>query len=124
MTLCSDTSQGEHLTIPRKKAIPDEVREEVERIVSKFNRKMFRNSGIAYSTQYKGKYLYLKRNEHGKPGPICRLTYTGEMDAWEFAIYKYSANGYDPDEWFFPGVNKVDGTIKGAMLAGLEAYPV
>jgi hypothetical protein len=45
------------------------------------------------------------------------------MDDWEFAIYKYSSERYDPDEWFFPGVGLVDGTIEGAMKAGLEAYP-
>ncbi|MEA2007534.1 MAG: hypothetical protein U9O54_00260 [Chloroflexota bacterium] len=108
----------------RKKAIPDEVREEVERIVAKFNQKTFQNSGIAYSAHYRGKFLYLKRNEYGDPSPICRLTYTGEMDAWEFAIFKYSNESYDPNEWFFPGSSKVDGTVEGAMRAGLEAYQV
>ena len=42
---------------------------------------------------------------------------------WEFAIYKYSSEGYDDDEFFFPGAGNVDGTVEGAMLAGLEAYP-
>jgi hypothetical protein len=45
------------------------------------------------------------------------------MDTWEFAIYKYSDERYDPEEWMFPGAGYVDGTIKGAMKAGLEAYP-
>jgi hypothetical protein len=31
---------------------------------------------------------------------------------------------YDPDEWFFPGSEFVDGTLQGAMKAGLEAYPI
>ena len=110
--------------MPRKPAIPQEVRTEVERLVAEFNRKTFRKSGIAYSAHYKGKYLYLKRNEYGDPSPICRLTYTGEMDAWEFAIYKYSADRYDPEEWFFPGADEVDGTVEGAMRAGLQAYSV
>jgi hypothetical protein len=44
------------------------------------------------------------------------------MDKWEFAIFKYSAETYDPGEWFFPGSQHVDGTIEGAMKAGLEAY--
>ncbi len=30
---------------------------------------------------------------------------------------------YDPDEWFFPGSESVDGTVAGAMKAGLAAYP-
>ncbi|MEA3349406.1 MAG: hypothetical protein U9Q82_02155 [Chloroflexota bacterium] len=108
----------------RKKAIPDEVRAKVEHIVADFNRETFKNSGIAYSVHYQGKYLYLKRNEYGDPSPICRLTYTGEMDAWKFAIYKYSADRFDPEEWFFPGTGEVDGTVTGAMRAGLQAYPV
>jgi len=108
----------------RNRAIPNELRTEVEGIVSEFNRKTFRNSGIAYSAHYRGKFLYLKRNGYGDPTPICRLTYTGKMDAWEFAIYKYSDDRYDPEEWFFPGADEVDGTVEGAMRAGLMAYPI
>jgi hypothetical protein len=46
------------------------------------------------------------------------------MDNWEFAIFKWSTERYDPDEWFFPGSEYVDGTVEGAMMAGLHAYPV
>ena len=60
----------------------------------------------------------------GEPFQICRLSYTGKMDGWEFAIYRHSKDRYDPDEWFFPGQEKVDGTIEGAMQAGVTAYPV
>jgi hypothetical protein len=35
-----------------------------------------------------------------------------------------SKNRYDPNEGFFPGVEYVDGTVEGAMKAGLEAYPL
>ena len=56
--------------------------------------------------------------------PVARLTYTGDMKKWEFAIFKWTRERYDPDEWFFPGSNLFDGTIEGAMKAGLEAYPV
>jgi len=65
----------------RKPAIPNEVRTEVEDIVAEFNRKTFRDSGIAYSSHYRRKYLYLKLNDYGDPTRICLLTYTGEMDA-------------------------------------------
>jgi hypothetical protein len=41
---------------------------------------------------------------------------------WEFAIFKYSDERYDPDEWMFPGGEELDGTIEGAMRAGLKAY--
>ena len=46
------------------------------------------------------------------------------MDNWDFAIYRHSKERYDPDEWFFPGTEFVDGTVIGAMQAGLAAYPV
>jgi hypothetical protein len=45
------------------------------------------------------------------------------MQHWDFATYTYSAGCYDPDRWFFPGAEEVDGTIEGAMRAGLKAYP-
>jgi hypothetical protein len=74
-------------------------------------------------TNYRGAYLHLGHEVSGRFRPICRLTYTGDMQHWEFAIYKYSDECYDPEEWFFPGAEEVDGTIEGAMRAGLKAYP-
>jgi len=46
------------------------------------------------------------------------------MNGWDFAIFKWSSETYDPNEWMFPGSGLVDGTVEGAMRAGLEAYPV
>ena len=108
----------------RKPAIPDEIREEVERIVAAFNQKNFQKLNSGYAVRFKGQYLYLDRNEYHRPSPICRLKFNGQMDNWDFAIYKYSDNGYDPEEWFFPGAGEVDGTIEGAMKAGILAYPM
>ena len=76
-----------------------------------------------YVPRYRGKFLYLDRQDYGRQHPICRLEYTGKMEEWSFAIYKYSDERYDEEEWFFPGAGHVDGTIEGAMKAGLEAYP-
>lgn len=102
------------------KTIPKEAKKHVEEIVQRFNKTL----DYPYVVRYRGNYLYLDRkNYFGNVTPICRLTYTGEMKNWEFAIYKYSTERYDPDEWMFPGINHVDGTIEGAMKAGLEAYP-
>jgi hypothetical protein len=33
--------------------------------------------------------------------PVCRLTYTGSPDQWDFAIFKYSDDRYDPTERLF-----------------------
>ncbi len=105
------------------KRIPDEVKAQVNEIVTRFNE----GSGdptCFYVTRFRGNYLYLDRSDFGRIGPICRLKYTGDMNKWEFAIYKYSSERYDPGEWFFPGYEHMDGTIEGAMMVGLEAYPV
>jgi hypothetical protein len=122
--------------MPRQPAIPLEIQAEVQKIVEDFNHKKFKKvipnlsiimggpKNYGYAARFKGKFLYLDRIERRKPSPICRLTWTGAMDKWEFAIYKYSDNCYDPEEWFFPGAEKVDGTITGAMEAGMAAYPI
>lgn len=103
-----------------KPKITPELKEEIEAVVADFNRGV--NPYERYITQYRGAFLYLGHQKRNKFWPICRLTYTGNMDGWEFAIYKYSDERYDPDEWFFPGADEVDGTIQGAMRAGLKAY--
>lgn len=105
----------------RKKLIPDEIREQVITIVNQFNAEKV---SPAYVPRFKGAYLYLDRIGFAqRPSPICRLKWSGKMDEWEFAIYKYSDERYDPEEWWFPGAGKVDGTVMGAMRAGNEAYP-
>lgn len=79
----------------------------------------------SYVPRFRGTYLYLDRiGQDGFPYQICRLKWTGDISNWDFAIYRHSRNFYDPDEWFFPGAEEVDGTVEGAMRAGLKAYPV
>ena len=110
----------------RKKSgsIPEAVKEEVRSVVERFNSENSNRGDCFYEVQFRGKYCYLYRCDYGRSGPICRLTYTGPMDAWEFAIFKWSSERYDPEEWMFPGSEWVDGTIEGGMRAGLQAYPV
>jgi hypothetical protein len=105
------------------KSIPQDVRQQVEQAVARFNDEHFTDGDVRYVARFKGLYLYLDRCDFGNTGAICRLKYTGDCQDWEFAIFKYSSERYDPDEWFFPGSEAVDGTIEGSMLAGLEAYP-
>lgn len=54
---------------------------------------------------------------------VCRLTYCGDLENMEFTIYRYTTEKYDPNEWGFDGSKFVDGTLEGAMKAGLKAYP-
>ena len=103
-------------------AIPVAAREEVLRVIVRFNQEVLADSGWRYVPRFKGKYLYLDREDFGNVGPICRLEYNKRKRHWEFAIYKYSTDRYDPEEWFFPGSELVDGTIDGALKAGMRAY--
>jgi len=105
------------------RGIPDKVKTEVAARVDHFNTAVIRNPHCRYVPRYRGKFLYLDRQDYGRLSPICRLEYTGKMEDWSFAIYKYSDERYDEEEWFFPGAEHVDGTVEGAMKAGLEAYP-
>jgi hypothetical protein len=106
----------------KKPAIPREIKDEVERIVEDFNERALNAQGQYYLTRFSGRFLYLDRSDYGRIGPICRLEYRGSMDNWKFSIYKFSTGSYDAEEWFFPGSGFVDGTVEGAMKAGLEAY--
>ena len=53
--------------MPRKPAIPNEVRTEAERSIADLNCKIFRNTAIAYAVHYRGKYICLKHNESSDP---------------------------------------------------------
>jgi hypothetical protein len=114
----------------RKPIISAKIKAEVQKLIDEFNQENFNDDDfkefgiIGYTARFKGKYLYLDRDDMGDPSPICRLEWNGEMDNWDFAIYKYSDNCYDPEEWASPGTELVDGTVTGAMKAGMEAYDV
>jgi hypothetical protein len=95
-----------------KEGIPDEIKAQVNEIVARFNE----GSGdptCFYATRYRGNYLYLDRSDFGQIGPICRLKYTGDMNNWEFAIYKFSSERYDPEECFSPGLTMWTELLKG-----------
>ncbi|MBN1555436.1 MAG: hypothetical protein JXA11_11880 [Phycisphaerae bacterium] len=108
----------------KSKSIPKEVQEAVQEEVHRFNQKNSGREDCYYEVRFRGKHCYLDRSDFGRLGPICRLTYKGAVDDWDFSIFKWSSERYDPEEWMFPGSELVDGTVKGAMRAGLEAYPV
>lgn len=102
--------------------IPAFVRQLVEQAVEDFNREEMSGSGKVYHVRFKGPYVYVDRDDGIGPAPVFRLEYTGDLSDWEFAIYKYSADFYDEEENFFPGADKLDGTIEGALRAGMKAY--
>ena len=107
----------------KKITITKQVKEEVEKIIIKFNNTELKDKSQKYFPEYRGKFLYLKVMEaNNLISPVCRLSYTGNIEQWEFAIFKWSSEQYDPDEWLFPGAGLADGTVNGAMKAGYEAY--
>src|SRR3954451_23390780 len=106
-----------------RQPITDEIKKLADESISQFNARVIRDPNRYYVARYKSSYLYLDRLAYGEPWHMVRLTYTGDPANWEFAIYKHSDERYDAAEWFFPGSEHVDGTIEGAMKAGLEAYP-
>ncbi len=110
----------------RKPAIPQEVKDEAVKRIEHFNKTELSHlkDKVWYLAEFKGKNLHLKRKEYEHISPVARLTYTGNINEWDFAIFKWSDEEYDPDEDWFPGVQHVDGTIEGAMKAGMDAYPV
>ena len=78
--------------------IPKEAKIWVEDRIATFNKITFLDADISYRARFRGHFLHLDRDEFGQTGPICRLTYTGKLDEWEFAIFKWSDERYDPDE--------------------------
>ncbi len=104
-------------------AIPDEVKREALQAIERFNQKTLEGTGYRFVARFQGKHLYLDRDEFGQVLPIFRLRYRGPGKSWDCAIYKYSSERYDPEETWFPGFELVDGTVAGAMKAGMRAYP-
>lgn len=107
------------------KTIPKEVKKEIQKLVEQFNEDELDliNEFYKYVVEYSGNYAYLKSKLYDDVSPAGRLKYTGDMNNWEFAIYRYSIEEYVPDEAFFPGESYLDGTITGALYCCNTAYP-
>ncbi len=105
--------------------LPKEVKEEILKIIDEFNNEELDliNDFFRYVAEFKGNCVFIKTKRYKTVSPIARLTYSGDMNNWGFAIYKYSSEKYDKDEFFFPGVEYLDGTMKGALYACNTAYP-
>jgi hypothetical protein len=110
--------------MPGTTRISEAVKTQVAARISAFNRAVVQDPHVSYLPRYRGAFLYLDRCDYGQVGRIGRLTSTGSLDRWDFAIYRYSDERYAPDEWLFPGAQELDGTLEGAMRAGMVAYPL
>jgi hypothetical protein len=107
----------------RKQVIPDHIKNWVDGTIRHFNENVIGDPDAYYRACYRGHSLYLHRVVSGTTRRIARLTYGGSTDNWGFAIYKDAEGRYDADEWIFPGAGHLDGTIDGALKAGVEVHP-
>ena len=98
--------------------ITDKIKEEVQIIVDAFNKE----HKSKFLVKYRGKFLYLEKVQGFSITHVGRLEFRGDMKSWNFSVFKYSSERYDPNEWFFPGRSELDGTVEGALRAGLEIY--
>jgi hypothetical protein len=65
--------------------------------------------------------LFVNKSVETKVG---RLTWKG--NGWDFAPFLYSSETYDTSgeaRFMMPGAKFLDGTIEGALKAGLQLYP-
>ena len=99
--------------------ITEKVKQKVSLAIRQFNKE----NDCQYQERYRGEFLYLDKADAYGLGHVCRLKFNGASNNWSFAIYKYSDEKYDSEEEFFPGEELVNGTLDGAMKAGLLAYP-
>jgi len=107
-----------------KTTILEDIQNKVQIIITDFNKKVFlKTSDWSYYALFKGNNLYLNRKESKNDSPIAKLKFNGTMSNWDFAIFKWSRERYDPNEFIFPGSQYLNGTIDGALKAGHEAYP-
>src|SRR2546427_11259815 len=86
---------------PKKRAttrgIPDAVKTDVEAIVQHFNTTVIRNRHCVYVPRYKGKILYLDRQDYGRLSPICRLEYGSLVISGVPNYLIFQANKVYPD---------------------------
>ena len=52
-----------------------EAREEALRVIARFNQEILAQSECRYIPRFKGRYLYVDREDFGSVGTICRLEY-------------------------------------------------
>lgn len=97
------------------KRIPKDTQSQVSEIVENFNKKNKTNFRITF----RANYAYLSHVSYVVT-KIGRLQYIDSTNKWSFAVFRYSREFYDPDEFMFPGWELLDGTIEGALNAGME----
>ena len=106
------------------KTIPKEIKTEVIQIVEDFNKSSKMPKDCFYKPRFKGRFCNLDRSDFGTIGQICRIEYTGDKNKWRFEMFLWSTETYTNNMDCCSEIKIFDGTIEGAMKAGLSAYPV
>jgi len=105
--------------------VPIEVQMQLADRIMNFNKKNLAGNPCTYCVDARGKFIYLLRKTiNDSFEKIGRLTYDGDLEDMDFAIFRYSIEKYDAACDYFDGIECIDGTIEGAMMAGLKAYPI
>ncbi|HOP47566.1 MAG TPA: hypothetical protein PK874_07885 [Desulfobacteraceae bacterium] len=106
-----------------KTIIPKEIKQKINDIIGLFNKDELKNSEFQIVSELRGIFLYIDIQEaQDSLTHLCRLKFTGDMENWEFAVYRHSRDNYDSDVCLFPGNSYLDGSIIGAIKAGMVAY--
>ena len=63
--------------------------------------------------EVRGRFAYIEC----EGAAVCRLGYTGDLEAWDFAIYKYSTGTYSTEFLRFPEITKAYEGIVRALKA-------
>lgn len=101
--------------------IPKNIMDQTIEAVKKFNEKQFLEGDMEYLANIDGKYVYLKMRRKKSLSPIARIEFTGDPKGWKFAVYNPSTESFSEDAKF-PGAEYIDGSVEGAMKAGVSAF--
>lgn len=107
------------------KTFSPKVKQEVEAAVAEYNGNALKDLKDFYqfAVEFKGKFIYVKLQEGHRLLPAGRLEYDDTDGSYHFAIFKWSRENYDPNEFDFPGSEHLDGSVNGALKAIHVAYP-
>jgi len=90
----------------KKPKVPPEALEHVWREIERLG-------DSALDVEKVGRFCYITH----AGSPLCRLGYRGELEIWDFAIYRHSRQAYDPDVEIFPLFGKVGECVRKALDA-------
>jgi hypothetical protein len=67
-----------------RQKISEDAKQQITERVDRFNQEVIKDPDFFYLPRFRGSYLYLDRRDWNVVSQICRLTYTGNVDDWEF----------------------------------------